>query len=72
MELAVKLMGASFWCGVWFEELDRDADEETIKTAYRRLAKFYHPDGMLFTVISTFPIKQSSVPVYCYLAKFWL
>uniref|UniRef100_A0A0D9X1R6 J domain-containing protein n=1 Tax=Leersia perrieri TaxID=77586 RepID=A0A0D9X1R6_9ORYZ len=25
-------------------ELDRDADEETIKTAYRRLAKFYHPD----------------------------
>uniref|UniRef100_A0A0D3GTT2 J domain-containing protein n=1 Tax=Oryza barthii TaxID=65489 RepID=A0A0D3GTT2_9ORYZ len=42
--LAVKLMGASFWCGVWFEELDRDADEETIKTAYRRLAKFYHPD----------------------------
>ncbi|KAL5197148.1 hypothetical protein ABZP36_000660 [Zizania latifolia] len=25
-------------------ELGRDADEETIKTAYRRLAKFYHPD----------------------------
>ncbi|KAL6657001.1 hypothetical protein ACP70R_004781 [Stipagrostis hirtigluma subsp. patula] len=25
-------------------ELDRDADEETIKTAYRKLAKFYHPD----------------------------
>ncbi|KAL6841718.1 hypothetical protein ACP4OV_028230 [Aristida adscensionis] len=24
--------------------LDRDADEETIKTAYRKLAKFYHPD----------------------------
>uniref|UniRef100_A0A0E0LNK9 J domain-containing protein n=1 Tax=Oryza punctata TaxID=4537 RepID=A0A0E0LNK9_ORYPU len=33
-----------FWCGVWLEELERDADEETIKTAYRRLAKFYHPD----------------------------
>jgi curved DNA-binding protein CbpA len=28
-----------------FKELGRDADEETIKTAYRRLAKFYHPDG---------------------------
>lgn len=25
-------------------ELDRDADEEKIKVAYRRLAKFYHPD----------------------------
>ncbi|KAE8679797.1 transcription factor TGA4 [Hibiscus syriacus] len=25
-------------------ELERDADEEQIKTAYRRLAKFYHPD----------------------------
>ncbi|RYR47650.1 hypothetical protein Ahy_A07g033592 [Arachis hypogaea] len=25
-------------------ELDRDADEEQIKSAYRRLAKFYHPD----------------------------
>ncbi|KQK15112.1 meiotically up-regulated gene 185 protein [Brachypodium distachyon] len=25
-------------------ELDRDADEDTIKTSYRRLAKFYHPD----------------------------
>jgi hypothetical protein len=30
-----------------FEELERDADEDTIKTAYRRLAKFYHPDGAL-------------------------
>uniref|UniRef100_A0A453B175 J domain-containing protein n=1 Tax=Aegilops tauschii subsp. strangulata TaxID=200361 RepID=A0A453B175_AEGTS len=28
-------------------ELERDADEETIKVAYRRLAKFYHPDGLL-------------------------
>ncbi|TVU02447.1 hypothetical protein EJB05_52065, partial [Eragrostis curvula] len=37
---------ANAWslCGMWIEELDRDADEETIKTAYRRLAKFYHPD----------------------------
>ncbi|XP_073282512.1 uncharacterized protein [Primulina huaijiensis] len=25
-------------------ELERDADEERIKIAYRRLAKFYHPD----------------------------
>ncbi|KAL5559217.1 hypothetical protein UlMin_035428 [Ulmus minor] len=25
-------------------ELERDADEEEIKVAYRRLAKFYHPD----------------------------
>ncbi|KAJ3673342.1 hypothetical protein LUZ60_006716 [Juncus effusus] len=25
-------------------ELERDADDEKIKTAYRRLAKFYHPD----------------------------
>ncbi|XP_047065695.1 uncharacterized J domain-containing protein C4H3.01 [Lolium rigidum] len=25
-------------------ELERDAEEDTIKTAYRRLAKFYHPD----------------------------
>lgn len=25
-------------------ELERDADEEQIKVAYRRLAKFYHPD----------------------------
>ncbi|KAG6529216.1 ER-phagy receptor 1-like [Zingiber officinale] len=25
-------------------ELERDADEENVKAAYRRLAKFYHPD----------------------------
>lgn len=25
-------------------ELERDADEEQVKVAYRRLAKFYHPD----------------------------
>lgn len=30
-------------------ELERDADEEKIKLAYRRLAKFYHPDGMLLS-----------------------
>lgn len=29
-----------------FPELERDADEEQIKVAYRRLAKFYHPDGL--------------------------
>ncbi|KAE8804622.1 ras-related protein RABE1c [Hordeum vulgare] len=27
-------------------KLERDADNETIKVAYRRLAKFYHPDGV--------------------------
>ncbi|KAI5012761.1 hypothetical protein ZWY2020_025027 [Hordeum vulgare] len=27
-------------------ELERDADDETIKVAYSRLAKFYHPDGV--------------------------
>ncbi|KAI5017028.1 hypothetical protein ZWY2020_037406 [Hordeum vulgare] len=27
-------------------ELERDTDNETIKVAYRRLAKFYHPDGV--------------------------
>uniref|UniRef100_A0A0A9G0Z8 J domain-containing protein n=1 Tax=Arundo donax TaxID=35708 RepID=A0A0A9G0Z8_ARUDO len=43
LELEVKLMHVL--CGMYFEELDRDADEETIKTAYRKLAKFYHPDG---------------------------
>ncbi|KAH1245292.1 hypothetical protein GmHk_06G015659 [Glycine max] len=26
-------------------ELEGDADDEQIKNAYRRLAKFYHPDG---------------------------
>lgn len=32
---------------VWFlsAELERDAEEEQIKVAYRRLAKYYHPDG---------------------------
>lgn len=29
-----------------FAELEGDADEEQIKVAYRRLAKFYHPDGL--------------------------
>jgi curved DNA-binding protein CbpA len=27
-------------------ELEGDADDEQIKISYRRLAKFYHPDGM--------------------------
>jgi len=27
-------------------ELEVNADDEQIKIAYRRLAKFYHPDGM--------------------------
>lgn len=27
-------------------ELEGDEDDEKIKIAYRRLAKFYHPDGM--------------------------
>lgn len=32
---------------VWFlsTELELDAEEEQIKVAYRRLAKYYHPDG---------------------------
>ncbi|KAE9457447.1 hypothetical protein C3L33_10653, partial [Rhododendron williamsianum] len=29
-------------------ELEKNADEEKIKVAYRRLAKFYHPDGNQF------------------------
>lgn len=33
-------------CGFHFTELERDADEEQVKVAYRRLAKFYHPDGL--------------------------
>lgn len=33
-------------CLVLDTELDRDAEEEQIKVAYRRLAKFYHPDGV--------------------------
>ncbi|CAA3011250.1 pre-mRNA-splicing factor cwf23 [Olea europaea var. sylvestris] len=40
------------WASSWTDqkspyetlELERDADEEEIKVAYRRLAKFYHPD----------------------------
>jgi hypothetical protein len=27
-------------------ELEGDANDEQIKIAYRRLVKFYHPDGM--------------------------
>ena len=40
-------------------ELERDADEEQIKLAYRRLAKFYHPDGLSFTMTFTFWVKFS-------------
>lgn len=29
-------------------ELEGDADDENIKIAYRRLAKFYHPDGSFY------------------------
>lgn len=32
-------------------ELERDADEEQIKSSYRRLAKFYHPDGLLLAQV---------------------
>lgn len=35
-----------FNCLRWTTELEGDADDEEIKTAYRRLAKYYHPDGM--------------------------
>lgn len=27
-------------------ELELDTDDDQIKVAYRRLAKFYHPDGL--------------------------
>lgn len=44
-------------------ELERDADEEDIKVAYRRLAKYYHPDGespysslLWYNIIFDFPI----------------
>lgn len=46
-----------------FEELGRDADEETIKTAYRRLAKFYHPDGW-FIHLSVFLVISNSPTVF--------
>lgn len=32
-------------------ELERDAGEDQIKSAYRRLAKFYHPDGLLLAQV---------------------
>ncbi|XP_068636713.1 uncharacterized protein [Aristolochia californica] len=42
------IVGASYWTSEKspFEtlELGRDADDEQIKSAYRRLAKYYHPD----------------------------
>lgn len=33
-------------CKFALAELERGVDEEQIKVAYRRLAKFYHPDGL--------------------------
>ena len=33
-------------------ELERDADDEQIKSSYRRLAKFYHPDGLLLAQVN--------------------
>jgi hypothetical protein len=51
---------------MWFQELDRDADEETIKTAYRRLAKFYHPDGWFVSPFSTFPVSMFRVQSWHY------
>lgn len=41
-------------CNSSLEELERDADEEQIKVAYRRLAKFYHPDGVSLIFCSLF------------------
>lgn len=38
-----------FHCNFLKTELEGDADEENIKLAYRRLAKFYHPDGLFLT-----------------------
>ncbi|KVH99566.1 DnaJ domain-containing protein [Cynara cardunculus var. scolymus] len=32
-------------------ELEGDANEDEIKLAYRRLAKYYHPDGLPFSTI---------------------
>lgn len=35
-------------------ELEKNADEEKIKVAYRRLAKFYHPDGVFLIPVLVF------------------
>ena len=35
-------------------ELEGDANDEQIKIAYRRLAKFYHPDVMHWNFIPIF------------------
>lgn len=35
-------------------ELEKNADEEKIKVAYRRLAKFYHPDGVFSISVLVF------------------
>lgn len=37
---------------LFLAELERDADEEQIKVAYRRLAKFYHPDGLFIISVA--------------------
>ena len=42
-------------------ELEGDADEEQIKLGYRRLAKFYHPDGLFFIMTFTIQTKYSYV-----------
>lgn len=38
-------LGYSNICNFSLAELEKGADDEQIKIAYRRLAKFYHPDG---------------------------
>jgi hypothetical protein len=54
LKLEVKLMFVL--CVMCFQELDRDAGEETIKMAYKRLAKFYHRGGWFVSPFSTFPV----------------
>lgn len=35
-------------------ELEGDEDEDQIKIAYRRLAKYYHPDGLPINLFMVF------------------
>lgn len=44
-KLLVIVICNSNWYRLRSAELEGDADEDQIKFAYRRLAKFYHPDG---------------------------